>query len=195
MKKIFITLLFFMSLCLFIFSIVYTYARYSSEYEKTTNINLTKWQLIINDSDISNNKNISSTITPVFDANPHISEGIIAPTSTGYFDIEIDCSNTDLSFSYEININNTDSNVLDFKVVGYSLNNSETILYTSDSIHANVLYSDNTDTISYRFFIEWDDTEQNVTNNLEDTQLSINNSLATINIDISLKQIIDTYDF
>ena len=171
------------------FLLISTYAKYLSEYEKITTANLAKWQLLINNSDISNNSDFSSSITPVFDDNPHISNNIIAPTSSGYFDLEIDCSNTDLSFSYAIDIANSASDVLDFKVTGYSLDGGEIVPFSEASITDSVLTSSNIDKLSYRFFVEWDDSENNMTNNIEDTQLSINSVTSTINVNISFSQL------
>ena len=142
--------------------LISTYAKYLSEYEKITTGNLAKWQLLINNSDISNNSDFSSSITPIFNNNSHISNNIIVPTSSGYFDLEIDCSNTDLSFSYTINIDNSISDVLDFKVTGYSLDGGEILTFSETSITDSVLASSNTDKLSYRIFVEWNDSDNNI---------------------------------
>lgn len=195
MKRKYTIILLFISLYVFIFSLVSTYARYSSEYEKLTTLNLTKWKLYVNNSDIANNSDISQNITPTFISNPHIAENVIVPMSEGYFDLEIDCSNTDLSFSYTINIDTSVSEIADFKLIGYSINNGEMILTQTPEITGEILYSDNIDIISFRIYIKWDDSENNITNNIQDTQLSINNSTACVNVNISFEQIIDTYNF
>lgn len=186
-KKLTIFLLF---LC-FGLLLVSTYAKYLSEYEKTTTANLAKWKLFINNSDISKNSDFSASITPIFDSNPHISNNIIVPTSRGYFDLEIDCSNTDLSFSYTIDIDNSASDVLDFKVTGYSLDEREIIPFSESSITDTVLSTSDTNKLSYRIFVEWDDSENNMTNNIEDTQLAINNAISIINVNVSFSQLTD----
>ena len=192
MKKrkilVFLTLI---SICLLGFSIYFTYAKYSSDYEKNTNINLTKWRLKINNSDISNGSDFSQSLTPVLDSNSHIANNVIAPTSTGYFDIELDPSETDLSFTYSIIINNTGSAVQDYKVTGYSINNGSTIAFNNATITNTILVQDSHSPISYRFFVEWDDSQNNVTNNAEDTQLAINQEIGTINVQINFEQITD----
>lgn len=191
MRKKIINYLLIISIFFLIFSIVSTYARYSSEYNKTTNMNFTKWNIKINNSDISNNSNITSSLIPTLESNPHIAENVIVPTSTGYFDIEIDCSETNLSFTYTIDINNLNSEIKDYKVTGYSLNNSPTITYDGSLITENILSEDNIDSISYRFFVEWDDSAENITSNSEDTNLCINNSIGQIDVNISFNQITD----
>lgn len=195
MKRKLIIFLLILSLCMFIFSIISTYARYSSEHEEITSINLTEWKFFINNSDIANNSNFTASIVPIFEENPHIEKGIIAPNSTGYFDIELDCSNTNLSFSYSIDINNTNSYIQDFIITGYSKNNGEIVEITDNFITEEILYSDDIDSIFYRFYIKWNDSENNITNNLQDTQLSVNNAIGVINVNVSITQIEDTYNF
>lgn len=182
----------FVSVCLLAFSIYFTYAKYTSNFEKGTNINLTKWRLKINNSDISNNSDFSQSLTPVIDSNPHIANNVIAPTSTGHFDIEIDPSEIDLSFSYSITINNTISAIQDYKVTGYSIDNGSPLAFNNTPITNTILFDDSHDSITYRFFVEWDDSQNNTTNNAEDTQLAINQETATINVHISFEQIADS---
>ena len=193
MKKrkilVFLTLI---SLCFLAFSIYYTYAKYTSDYEKETNIDLSKWRLKINNSDISNNSDFSQCLSPVFDQNPHIANNVIAPTSTGHFDIEIDPSEIDLSFTYTITIDNLDSDVLDYKVTGYSIDNGSTTAYSGTPITNTILAEDDHSSISYRFFVEWDDSQDNLTDNEEDTQLAVNQVTGKINIQISFEQVADS---
>ena len=48
--------------------------------------------------DISEGSTMSSLITPVYVANQNIASGVIAPSSEGYFDLNIDASKTEVSF-------------------------------------------------------------------------------------------------
>lgn len=197
MKRKFIVFLLILSLIIFIFSVVSTYAKYKSEYLKTTNANLTKWNIKLNNEDISNNLDLTSVLTYNQISNEHIANNIIAPTSQGYFDVEIDCSDTDLSFTYTIDLNNEDSPIQDYRVTGYSLNNGTTtpLEETDLPLTDDILVEDNIDTISYRFFVEWYDEDDNITNNSEDTEFAINQEIATINVKVSFEQIVDTYNF
>ncbi len=191
-KRSYFIVLTLISTCLFIFSIYFTYAKYTSDYEKSTNINLAKWRLKINNSDVSNNSDFSQALTPVIDSNPHIANNVIAPTSTGHFDIELDPSEIDLSFSYSITINNTNSAVQDYKVTGYSIDNGATLAFNNTPITNTILSDDSHNPITYRFFVEWDDSQSNSTNNAEDTQLAINQEIGTINVQISFEQVTDS---
>lgn len=179
------------------FFIVTTYAKYSSQSDKNVTFNMTSWKLLINNSDIANNSNFSSSIVPTFTNTTYISEGIIAPTSTGYFDIEIDCSATNLSFEYLLTVANTDSSVADFNVTGYSIDDFNTILPYSESITGEVLYNkeNKINTTTIRVYVEWDDSQENISDNASDTNLAINNSTSSLNVSININQKIDTYDF
>lgn len=197
MKRKFIIFLLILSLIIFIFSVVSTYAKYKSEYLKTTNAYFTKWNIKINNKDISNNLDLTSVLTYNQISNPHIANNIIAPTSQGYFDLEIDCSDADLSFTYTIDLKTEDSPVQDYRVTGYSLNNGTTVpLANTDLPLTNdILVEDNIDTISYRFFLEWYDHDDNITNNNKDTEFAINQEIATIKVNVSFEQIVNTYNF
>jgi len=176
------------------FFIVSTYAKYSTQFDNNANFNLTKWKILINNSDIMENSDISELITPTFETNEYIAENVIAPTSSGYFDIELDSSNTNLSFSYLISIAKT-TEVNDFIVTGYSINNSETILPFDDHISGEILYDANIDLTSFRIYVEWIDGDGQTSNNIEDTVLGNNESIGAFQVSIQLNQIEDDYTF
>ena len=188
MKRKLVYILLVLSICLLIFSIVTTYSRYSTALDKNTNINLTKWKIFINDADISSNSDISAYLTPVFTENDHIQTGKIVPTSSGYFDIEIDSSNTDLPFLYTITIDDSNNEIDDFIISGYSVNDNPEIINFTGSISSEVLPASNIDLTKFRFFIEWIDGSNNVTNNTQDSNLSINEASAIYNVTISIEQ-------
>lgn len=182
------------SICFLTFFIVSTYAKYSTQFDNNANFNLTKWKILINNSDIMENSDISELITPTFETNEYIAENVIAPTSSGYFDIELDSSNTNLSFSYLISIAKT-TEVNDFIVTGYSINNSETILPFDDHISGEILYDANIDLTSFRIYVEWIDGDGQTSNNIEDTVLGNNESIGAFQVSIQLNQIEDDYTF
>lgn len=78
------------------------YAKYLTSVDGNTNLKIAKWDILVNEQSIKNNSDISNLIVPVFPGNENISEGIIAPTAEGYFDLNFDFSSTDVSFKYEI---------------------------------------------------------------------------------------------
>ena len=67
-----------------------TYAKYLSTADADTNITIARWNILVNNQDISQNSNFSEVLEPTFTGNENIKEGVIAPTATGYFDITLD---------------------------------------------------------------------------------------------------------
>ena len=85
-----------------------TYSRYVASAKSDINVTFSKWQILLNNEDITQSSDSSINITPVIEENENIASNTLAPSSKGYFDIEIDPSNVDLSFKYtvELSINN-----------------------------------------------------------------------------------------
>lgn len=197
MSKKILYILSIISVILLVFFIATTYAKYSSQSDKNVTFNLTSWKLIINNTDIANNSNFSAGIVPTFTNTTYISDGVVAPTSVGYFDVEIDCSNTNLSFEYLLTVSNADSDVVDYNITGYSINDFSTVLPYSTSITGQVLYDgeNKINSTTIRIYVEWDDSQTNTTDDTADTTLAINNSSASLNVSMTLNQKIDTYNF
>lgn len=197
MSKKILYILSLISLISLVFFIVTTYAKYSSQSQKNVNFNLTSWKLLINNSDIANNSDFSSAVIPTFTNNAYISDGVIAPTSTGYFDVEIDCSNTNLSFEYLLTITNTGSSIVDYNITGYSIDDFTVVTPYTASITGQVLYNkeNKINNTTIRIYVEWNDSQENVSDNASDTNFAITNSSALLNVSVSLNQKIDTYNF
>lgn len=172
-----------------------TYSKYLTQASGKTDIAIARWRILVNGQDIRDNRDISQVITPVLYQDDNIASNIIAPRSTGYFDIIIDCKDADVSFEYEINISpNENSSVTDLIATGYSIDGGTTIpLARSDNITRQVLLSSNTQTISIRVYIEWDDTSENTTmNNEADTNATKSGNDAKLDVNLSFIQINDS---
>lgn len=180
------------SLLFTIVTINKTYAKYKTDISGESNINVARWRILVNNQDIRNNSDTKAIITPTLIENENIKEGVIAPTSVGYFDIIIDCSAADVSFSYEIGTAvNATSSVNDIVVTGYSIDDGEVIEIDNDSVISNNVYNkDNVNTISLRVYIKWDDSDTASMNNEADTAATkAENSLAKLDVSLSFKQI------
>ena len=172
-----------------------TYSKYLTEASGTTDIAIARWRILVNGQDIRNNADLSQVITPVLYHDDNIADNIIAPRSTGYFDILIDCKDADVSFEYEIDISpNENSSVTDLVATGYSIDGGTTIDLTRDEKITNqVLLSSNTETISIRVYIEWDDISENATmDNDDDTQATKSNNDAKLDVNLSFTQLNET---
>ena len=126
--KKFLLLLIGLCICCLMFFIVQIYAKYLTSAEGSTTLTIANWNILVNDLSIKNNTDISNSIVPVFPGNEHIASNIIAPTVEGYFDLNLDFSNADVSFKYEINTSaDKNSCVQDLVATGYSLDGGEKI--------------------------------------------------------------------
>lgn len=180
------------SLLLTVITINKTYAKYQTNVDAEADIKVARWHILVNNQDVRNNSETKTKITPTFIGTTHIKEGVIAPTASGYFDIIIDCSSVDVSFSYEITmVTDDDSNVKDFIVTGYSLNGGEKInIANGDKIVNNIYQKDNINNINIRVYVKWNDDEGSTMDNSEDAKATIEGSNnAKMNVSLNFKQI------
>lgn len=182
--------LFLISLLYFVSLIQNTYAKYSTSTEASTDISIARWNILVNDQDIKNNSNFSNTIKPVFKGNEYIKDDIIAPTSSGYFDIVVNGENTDVSFKTTITIKTSDINTItDLQITGYSVDDSTEIkTLTNNTLEDTFNYNDTTKTKKYRFYVEWIDGENETMDNSLDTS-STTDGTAAFDININFIQI------
>ena len=171
-KKMYVVLAFAMIfLSITIFLIHDSYAKYLTTLEETTNIKVARWRILVNNNDIRNGSVAAGTITPVFYSNNHIKNTIIAPTSEGYFDLIIDSSGADVSFTYSLDVSvNPASDVQDLVVTSYQVNGGTIVnQINSPIVTDNVLYSSGVTTTTIRVFIRWDDSITATMDNAADT--------------------------
>ena len=177
--------------------ITYTYSKYVTGTSGNASVRIARWNLTVNNQDIVNNNNFSSVISPVFPGNSNISSGVIAPTAEGYFDIVIDGSNTDVSFSYTITTSdNANSAVSDLVLSGYSIDGGERQDVTSTngqiSITNSILYNDVDKNVSLRVYFMWNDDSDNGAemDNDDDTDATKNtNNRALLNVNVTFVQL------
>ena len=95
-----------------------TYSRYVASSEGNVEIEFAKWQMLVNNTDITNETSSNISFEPVINKSTHVANNKIAPSSTGHFDIEIDPTNVDVSFKYTVelgfenNLKDNDGNTL-----------------------------------------------------------------------------------
>ena len=193
MKKKYVSILLFISLCLCLFFIQDSFAKYLTSASETANMNIARWKIIVNNKDIRDNSSSSAIISPVFLGNDNVASDIIAPGSEGYFDLIIDANAADVSFKYKIDIT-TDENsaVKDIIAVKYKINNGEEILFTggNQTIEKSVLHSDNTDVINIRVYIKWNDGDGSEMDNIADTAATQNKVGAILKVNMNFTQLV-----
>ena len=193
MKKKYVIILLFISLCLCLFFIQDSFAKYLTSASETANMNIARWKIIVNNKDIRDNSSSSAIISPVFLGNDNVASDIIAPGSEGYFDLIIDANAADVSFKYKLDIT-TDENsaVKDIIAVKYKINNGEEILFTggNQTIEKSVLHSDNTDVINIRVYIKWNDGDGSEMDNIADTAATQNKVGAILKVNMNFTQLV-----
>ena len=189
--------LFMIGLALSFVTINDTYAKYVTSTDGDANINIARWKILVNNQDITQNKELTNVITPVFEGNDNIASNVIAPTAEGYFDILIDASNTDVSLKYEITTcDSEDSSVTDLYISGFSIDDGDKQVATSEDgqvkIENFILHNSDNKDLKLRIFLKWnDDIETGAEmDNSADTEASqLEKGLAKINVQVKFIQI------
>ncbi len=171
------------------FSVIQTtYAKYVTNLDANTNISISYWNILVNNQDISENSDITATMTAVFPGNEFMKNDVIVPGSTGYFDLNIDSSNVTVPFSITVttSINEASNLTTDFVVTGYSINDGEVIdLVDTDSFSYDIPLD--ADSTIIRIYTSWlDDGLDSV----EDTALGIAGGTAILDVSLKFEQII-----
>ena len=195
-KRMFRLLLACISLLFLIDMIQDTYAKYISSASADSTFTIARWAFLVNDQDVLDDSDFSNTIVPSFDSNANIASGVIAPTSTGHFEVEIDSSDVDVAFNEVITLSQADDNTVDDIVfVGYKINNGSVIPLndvTSATITtAHALNEVNT-VNTYYFYIKWNDNALTETmDNADDTAATVD-GVAGVNVSLSFTQTAST---
>jgi len=175
-----------------------TYSRYVADTTGDIAMAFAKWQILVNNSDITNETSTSITIEPTILEDENVAQNKLAPTSSGYFDILIDPSNVQVSFNYKIEIIK-DEDIPDLIIDKYAIidnNTSETdeseIIY-NDILNNEIndsfsLDEDNFEPFTIRVFFEWYDEEDNTMSDDDDTNLITNKENFNITANITFEQ-------
>ena len=186
-----------------------TYSRYVASTTGDLEVIFAKWQILVNDSDITNNNSSQISLIPIIEENENIKSNTIAPSSKGYFDIIIDPSNVDVSFNYNITLDYENEDLPDLVITKYAIldNNYsegdqiEKISLTGNSIEGTLNYDNSINNFEFesftvRVYFEWYEGENENMNDSADTEIGIraaNNDVDDISIstNISFSQVID----
>ena len=180
-----------------------TYSRYIASTTNSIETPFAKWQIMINNEDITSNNEASITFNPIIEKNENVKENTIAPSSKGYFDINIDPTNVDVSFNYKINLNIENDNMPDLLITKYAIldenyiegDELNLINLDNNEINNSMIYNNSTfNKYTIRVFFEWYEGENELMNDQDDTNIGkdavTNNNKLIINANIEFKQII-----
>ena len=161
-----------------------TFSRYVSKATGNIDMAFSKWQILVNNVDITSNNSSSIDLTPVLEENNNIATNTIAPSSKGYVDIDIDPTNVDVSFDYSINLEVKNEEVKDLLITDYAIldNNYiegdqiETIPREENSINETLLYYNTVDNFKFkpftvRIYFEWYEGENEQLDDTKDTEI------------------------
>lgn len=181
-----------------------TYSRYVANTTGDVELAFAKWQILLNNEDITNGTTSTLDITPVIEENQNIENNTIAPSSKGYFDVNIDPSNVGVSFNYKIDLKVLNEDMPDLMITKYAILDKDYIdgdEITTTNIENNVINGTldfDKETENYKFepftirvYFEWyegldeqmnDEQDSKVGNDasIKDTKLQIQ---ATINFE------------
>lgn len=193
--KKFLLLLISACFCIIFVIFIQIYAKYLTTADGNTSLTIASWNILVNNLSIKNNADISNSIVPIFPGNDHISSGIIAPTAEGYFDLNFDFSDADVSFRYEINTcADENSSVQDLVATGYSIDDGEKINFENynDPISEIITLSSNIEKRKLRIYIMWNDNlDSQIMDNDADTISTSSENPALFHVNISFTQITD----
>lgn len=183
LKKIKIVLFLFLVL-VFIIDITTTYSKYISDATGELKTNIAKWQILVNNEDITNNYTSTINFTPIIEENINIAANKVAPQSKGYFDIEINPENIETSFNYTIellpleNSDITDLVITDYAIIAQNTNEADIqkIPYNNTIITNNLIYDKETPNFKHqiftiRLYFCWLDNESSSMNDQADTTI------------------------
>ena len=190
--KKFILLIILILVLTLVFFLIQIFAKYLTSASGDTTMNVARWNILVNNISIKNNTDISNTLTPVFPGNENIASNIIAPTAEGYFDLNFDFSDADVSFEYEITTTvDENSSVKDLVTTGYSVDDGEKITFDeiNSPIQDTILLTDNIETQKIRVYVKWNDDEDATMDNTADTLATTSGNPALLHVNISFTQI------
>lgn len=185
----FISIFIIIVLMSFLYLGVSTYSKYRKQVAASGNATVAKWLIKVNSEDIKGKTELTNNITPVWDANSYVKNNLIAPGSTGYFEIEIDATNVDVDFNYEIkDLNDSSAALPDLIITSYQINGGTVTNSTGNTITGTI--NKNTASTTIKAYIKWNDDEATQTmDNSEDTAFAQKEStVADINLQLKFTQ-------
>lgn len=177
-----------------LFQIRQTYSKYTESKNGNVDFTVASWKILLNDEDISSGGEMSSIINPVYDANNNIASGVIAPTSSGYFDLEIDAAQTEVSFSYTISISSSEqTDVEDLVITGYKIGNGDVtpVQNNINNLTNTIAHNAPNKTVQLRIYFKWieGESESEQMDNSTDTAVAISGGTGKINVSATFTQI------
>lgn len=148
-----------LSICLCLMSS--TYSRYVAGTTNNIDMLFAKWQILVNNNDITNGSTNEISFVPTIEPNENVASNLVAPSSKGYFDIAIDPTNADVSFKYTINLLLENENLPDLMITKYSIlptgyvegDPLESNFIEGGVITSDMFFDNNTENLTFRLLL------------------------------------------
>lgn len=167
-KKVLIVILLLIIL-LMAYSLINIYAIFYSEAVANVVQENATWKIIVNGTNIATNNKFNVNTFEI-EENTHVAEGMIAPSVTGSFFIEIVPQDTDVSIKYDIKLDSSNLINKQIKIVSIEeINNNRELVLTAENTYTGVLKLEdikNGIVDKIKVTIEWENDDNN---NSQDT--------------------------
>lgn len=137
--KVILTLFFLVSFLVTSYLIGNTYALFETNLVSTYNIETGKWEITINETLIepTTTSFVLDQVT-ILENSYVINQNKIAPGTEGYFDIEINPNDTDVSIQYEISFDFSKIPT-GIQILGVTETNGDTLVETTENTFSNII--------------------------------------------------------
>lgn len=180
-----------------------TYSRYVADTTGNVEVSFSKWQILVNESDITDGNTSTINLTPVIEENANVKSNTLAPSSNGYFDIDIDPSNVELSFNYDITLSVLNEDIPDIIITRYAILDSDyeegdeldlTVIQNNE-IQGSLNYNKNVQNFTFepmtiRIYFEWYEGNNESMDDEDDTLVGIDadNTTLQMQVDMTFEQ-------
>ena len=188
MKKHILIILCVFSSIFFISQVIYTYSLFETERQVVVTSPIAKWHILVNNTMIINNINQENSFdlgSISWNSGGHVRQGKAAPNSVGTFEIEIDPTDTEVSFLYELTIDTSLLGNEEISIYSVTEEDGHEFIRTDEYKYVGIArYSDISDGDTYRINIGiiWNNNENN---NAQDYELGIE-AEDVVNIPVNL---------
>lgn len=183
----------------------HTYSRYVVDTTSNIEVSFAKWQVLVNETDITDGTTTNLEITPVIEESSNVKANTIAPSSKGYFDIAINPTNIEMSFDYKLTLKLLNENMPDILISKYAIlsdtyKEGDTVTttdITNNEITGTLTYDNETENFAFkpftiRVYFEWFEGTNELMNDEADTAIgkdaAINNTKLQIEAALSFSQ-------
>lgn len=144
-----------------------TYSLFETRKQATVSSNVAKWNIKVNNSMVTK---FSSEVNSFnlggieWQSGGHVKPGKAAPGSVGTFEIDIDPTDTDVSFIYELTIDTSNLHNDEFLISSVSETNGNEFIRTGENTYVGIArLEDNLDNTKYHVEISivWNNNEAN----------------------------------